>query len=96
MALKKTVIVKGTATVNLNGIQFAEEYTKPLIDCYIKVESVSGNKTRVVCSVSQTSADKITQTNSYAFVPDMEGANFIKQSYEYLKTLPEFADAQDC
>lgn len=27
---------------------------------------------------------------------DIEGANPIKQAYEYLKTLPEFADAVDC
>lgn len=31
------------------------------------------------------------------FAPyELEGANPIKQAYEYLKTLPEFADAVDC
>ncbi len=30
--------------------------------------------------------------SSYA----LDGANPIKQAYEYLKTLPEFADAVDC
>jgi hypothetical protein len=33
----------------------------------------------------------------YRFQPDLEsGDNYIKQAYEYLKTLPEFINAEDC
>lgn len=32
----------------------------------------------------------------YASSYDLNGENPIKQAYEYLKTLPEFADAKDC
>lgn len=33
---------------------------------------------------------------SYSCVYDITGENPIKQAYEYLKTLPEFANATDC
>jgi hypothetical protein len=32
----------------------------------------------------------------YKFAPNLDGANFIKQAYEHLKTLPEFSGATDC
>jgi hypothetical protein len=34
-------------------------------------------------------------SSSYSCVYNIEGDNPIKQAYEYLKTLPEFADAVD-
>jgi hypothetical protein len=33
---------------------------------------------------------------SFESAYNIDGANPIKQSYEFLKTLPEFADAVDC
>jgi hypothetical protein len=32
----------------------------------------------------------------YLFSYDLAGDNPIRQAYKYLKTLPDFADAQDC
>lgn len=34
--------------------------------------------------------------NSFGCEYNIDGENPIKQAYEYVKTLPEFADAQDC
>ena len=34
--------------------------------------------------------------NGYSCSYDITGENPIKQAYEYLKTLPEFANATDC
>jgi len=34
--------------------------------------------------------------NGYYCAYDINGENPIKQAYEYLKTLPEFANATDC
>ena len=75
-------------------------------DCYWKVAiegGIEGGKTLLrclmLCYVNQTVAD--TNSNEYAgfnfeFVPDMESAdNFIKQAYDYAKTLPEFSGALD-
>jgi hypothetical protein len=51
------------------------------------------------CYADQAVAD--TNSNEYAgfsfeFAPDLESAdNFIKQAYDYAKTLPEFSGAVD-
>lgn len=65
---------------------------------YHKVGYLSGNKESVIVNVEKFTNDKqnIIDVENYSFVPNMNGENFIKQAYEYLKTLPEFADAQDC
>lgn len=63
-------------------------------NCYAKVESVTGTKNQMVARVSfATDAD--TLFFKYQFSPSVaEGSqNFIKQAYEHLKTLPEFAGA---
>jgi hypothetical protein len=66
--------------------------------CYITVNFLSGNKNRIIFQVLwQKEQDGIElQKKEYAFTPSMNEDNFIKQAYEYLKTLPEFADAIDC
>jgi hypothetical protein len=62
---------------------------------YIKVERVSANKDSASMDVSFTEGEKKT-SSSYTFKPNLDGGNFIKQAYDYLKSLPEFASAQDC
>jgi hypothetical protein len=88
MALRKTV--KKTIE-GFSGTLFCE-------DAYWKVTDIVGTKTNIkfcVCAFSgQTQIDVAT----YAFTPSVEegASNFIKQAYEHLKTLSEFADAEDC
>lgn len=69
-----------------------------LQDCYCKVTQVTGNKMMVSASVEVMSAEKNATyfAQTFAFTPNMDGGNFIQQTYEHLKTLPEFANAQDC
>jgi len=64
-------------------------------DVYIKVGSVLASKDSIVAKVSFTKDIKLAE-RSYSFPADLDGPNFIKQAYEYLKTLPEFSDAVDC
>jgi len=64
-------------------------------DVYIKVGSVVVDKDSIMAKVSFTKDIKLTE-RSYSFPADLDGPNFIKQAYEYLKTLPEFANAIDC
>jgi hypothetical protein len=67
-------------------------------NAYWKVTDIVGTKTNIkfcVCALSdEIQVDAVT----YSFTPsvDESSANFIKQAYEHLKTLPEFADAIDC
>lgn len=65
---------------------------------YIKVSHISGDKTQLslVASFLIAKDSALICQSTYAFIPDLDGGNFIKQAYEYLKTLPEFADATDC
>ena len=45
--------------------------------------------------MANAKADAIKH-EQFNFVPNLEGQNFIAQAYEHLKTLPEFAGAEDC
>jgi hypothetical protein len=62
----------------------------------VKIEGVMGSKAQVRCVVSFTKDDKRVGEKEYFYVPNMNGSNFIKQAYEYIKTLPEFEGATDC
>jgi len=99
MALTHSIDITGIKTISGNGFVYAfgEETitTEPL---YIKVVGVSGNKLNLTATVTFTSqvTGTVITTKSYQFPLDLNGANPIKQTYEYLKTLPEFANATDC
>lgn len=99
MALKKAITVTGTGLVSGQGMVVntgpATVTTSPL---YIKVEKVSGGKESVRANVSYSdmqTKDKMTD-KTFDFAPKMDGSNFIAQAYEHLKSLPEFAGAEDC
>lgn len=73
-----------------NGVQVAGGY--------LKVANVTGDKNRVafVVSYAVDAAHDSLKTEQFSFVPSMDGGNFIKQAYEYVKTLNGFEDAKDC
>ena len=87
MALTKKIELKNN---------FSEVSVFP--NCYIKVATVSGNKDSISCSVnfSKEKDGQFLNSQSFSFTPSMTGSNFIKQSYEHLKTLDEFEGATDC
>jgi hypothetical protein len=61
------------------------------------VTSISGNKSQLNVVVS-FSGDSV-QFNKQYQIPmsvDAGSLNFIAQSYEHLKTLPEFSGSEDC
>jgi hypothetical protein len=95
MALKKTFTFVGQSQVNGDFWTGISEKKEVVAECYIKVVSVTGLKDSASAQVSFAS-DKANGLKMYSFVPNMEGKNFIAQTYEYLKTLPEFANATDC
>jgi hypothetical protein len=67
-------------------------------DAYWKIVKFSGNKTRcdLTVDVYKEQNNGFIESQSFSFEPSMNGGNFIKQGYEHLKTLPEFAGAVDC
>lgn len=75
-----------------------------LVDAYIKIEMVAGSKDELTITtnsyVSQSASVEgrpfVTQ-RYYVFQPSVteDSPNFIKQGYEYLKSLAEFDGAID-
>jgi hypothetical protein len=65
---------------------------------YWRIEQIIGNKQGLTFIVNAyvTGQGPMLHSEQFLFVPELDGNNFIKQAYEYLKTLPEFADATDC
>ena len=72
-----------------------------LENVYVQITHLQGNKdlmqadANLFPTVDGEKGESI-QTRRISFTPDLDGSNFIQQAYEYLKTLPEFADAVDC
>ena len=96
MALQKTMTIPVTVVkAALFGVIGETQSSETINDVYIKVVRVSGSKEKAVADVS-FSSQNFSGSKSYEFAPEMVDKNFIAQAYEYLKTLPEFADAQDC
>jgi hypothetical protein len=87
MALKKTETVSSDIVGDVQ------------VFCYIKVTMVSADKTNVVADIlfrKDNPDGAIIKSNRHSFAPNMQGENFIKQTYEHLKTLPEFAGYVNC
>ena len=71
--------------------------TSSFSNSYVKVVRISGDKTSLSAEVHwYKSKDEIKiKECSYTFDVSLSGANFIQQSYQHLKTLPEFEGATD-
>ena len=97
MALQKLIQTEGDSFIETplgivkNGNQ------KIMFSAYVKVINITGSKTQLNAEVLFKS-DSHKFTKNYLFIPSVSigSANFITQAYEYLKTLPEFAEATDC
>lgn len=69
-------------------------------DAYTKIINVSGDKKYLTIQTATFDDLRLENTLIYEehiFVPSVSenSNNFIKQGYEYLKTLPEYANAID-
>lgn len=84
MALKKDIILESGVSVSAATVK-------------VGTVSVAG-KTKISFSVFYSVEEHQTafHETSHECAYEMSGENPIKQAYEYLKTLPEFADAVDC
>jgi hypothetical protein len=85
--------------IQLDFIKQEDNFTGQLVatNAYWKVDKIKGNKDKCIFTVGVfTEQDKsFVGSINYEFTPNMDGDNFIKQAYQHLKTLPEFADATD-
>lgn len=88
MALQKTI------TKNIYGQNITFENT------YSKIGRIEGTKDKLSFSLLTFNNEKIDliEANNFSFIPSVadDASNFIKQGYEYLKTLDEYEDSVDC
>ena len=75
-----------------------ENFSGQLIgrNAYWKIIKLSGSKHAMTIETYAFVNSERIKDHVCSFTPSLEGKNFIAQAYEYLKTLPEFADAVDC
>jgi predicted transcriptional regulator of viral defense system len=96
MALKKSMTFAAVEHTLVQGFRVKTKNVEiTLLDCLVRVISINGSSELVDCKVEIRSEDALF-LREYTFQPDMFGANFFKQAYLHLKTLPEFAGAVDC
>jgi hypothetical protein len=97
MALRKIIEVEGTAFIQ-SPVGVIENGTQKVsFSAYVKVTSVNGDKTQVIANV-HFAGDTAQFTKQYQLPVSVEAnaPNFINQVYKHLKSLPEFAGAEDC
>lgn len=98
MALQHTITVSGTSTIKTEGgVVVLGDRSEALANAYIKVEAVNASKDTASASVSISGSTGSKIVKKYTFTPSVApgSENFIKQAYEHIKTLPEFAGAAD-
>jgi hypothetical protein len=87
MALQKTITITDA---------YGDE--KTFSDAYIRVDAIGGKKDQMIATIrfyKKQGEALVFKEISEIFVPDLDGSNFIKQAYEHLRALPEFAGAAD-
>lgn len=97
MALRKNIQFEGKSVIHsaMGAIDMGSKIIE--LNVYIKISSIDGDKEKINATVAFIH-EQSQFNKSYAIsVSVSDGSNnFIKQAYEHLKTLPEFAGATDC
>ena len=92
MALNKTTTMAfNKTTTSLQGFEEVNAYHRVEGLCLITNQNITFR----VCAYKDI-AFLAFADNGYSCAYNITGENPIKQAYEYLKTLPEFANATDC
>jgi hypothetical protein len=88
MAIEKNITLKN----NFSEDSFFES-------AYIQVAEISGTKKLINAVIFIKKQDRINvlEQRVVSFVPSIDGnsSNFIKQTYEHLKTMNEFSNGKD-
>lgn len=87
-----------TTGIKEEGINFQITSDIVIKNAYIKILTVEGTKENLNISVGIHNVNKtLMSIEHYSFTPIVanNSDNFIKQGYEYIKTLPGYANAVD-
>lgn len=86
MAFKKSVIKTQAG--------FAGQLVAP--DAYWRVDQIYGDKVEICAVINAYIADVKVDAKKYIFKPSLNGDNFIKQAYDFIKQQSDFVGAEDC
>lgn len=102
MALQKEYVTFDIL-VNQRTHEVIKQETGKVENAYFVITEIKGNKGSIKLAVSvfknsQKNYDDFLGVEEYTFKPSVsvDSPNFIKQGYEYLKTLPAYTGAVDC
>jgi hypothetical protein len=97
MALRKIIEAEGKAVIQTPVGSIENGTQRISFSAYVKVILINGNKSQVTANV-HFAGDVAYFTKQYQVPVSVEvgAGNFIEQVYKHLKTLPEFAGAEDC
>ena len=97
MAFKKTFNLEGQGFVRTDGGNVELGNQKISFLAYCKINNITGTKENLRVAVECISENyRVVLTYNAPVSVDADAPNFIKQAYQHLKTLPEWADAMDC
>jgi hypothetical protein len=97
MALQKIIEIEGQSIVKTSIGDIENGRQKVLFFAYITVATITGSKNEISAQVN-FKGDGVQFNKQYKFEPSVSenSLNFIAQTYDYLKTLQEFAGAENC
>ena len=97
MSLRKNIEISGEGFMNTPSGQVSLGNQQFTFSAYCKIVNINADKqsANVLLECSDENYKMIKQYTVPLSV-DSGSANFIKQAYLHLKTLPEWADATDC
>jgi hypothetical protein len=97
MALRKIIEAEGKSVIQTSVGAIENGIQRVSFSAYVKVAAISGNKNQITADV-YFAGDAAQFSKQYQVPVSVEvgSPNFIEQVYNHLKTLPDFAGAEDC
>ena len=97
MALRKIIEAEGNSIIHTSIGNIENGTQRVSFSAYVKVIDITGNKNKIVASVNfKGETHQFNKQYQVSVSVENGSPNFIAQVYEHLKTLPEFAGAEDC
>lgn len=97
MALRKIIEVEGKSIVHTSIGSIENGNQRMSFSAYVKVVLINGDKNQIDASVHFIGdVAKFTKQYQVPVSVEANAPNFIAQVYAHLKTLEEFAGAEDC
>jgi hypothetical protein len=97
MALRKIIEAEGKSIIQTSIGNIENGVQRVSFSAYVKVINVSGDKSQLTANVNfKSDVQQFTKQYQVPVSVESGSVNFIAQVYEHLKTLEEFAGAEDC